>query len=738
MLLRAGILALAAAGCGVVMPWRKPDPPPPPPPVVEPSRPEPAEVAPPLVTTREPLPALELEAEVEQEVPVEIRVGLDSDLAEVELVAPEGGLEIVIDGTARRIAEGERLVARATVGSTLPGFFRVQVAALRDSRQAAGLASRQRQRTGWPTDAIFDAATGFYRVRVGKFLLRSDAEAARRSLAEAGSPDAWIVTEMGVVADPSIVLQVGEWSERIPGREVVVKPLEGPWAWNGNRFRGVLVLFVNDRGSLNVINALDLESYLRGVVTREMGPGVYPWPEALRAQAIAARTYTLRHLEEFAHEGFDICATPRCQVYHGMADEHPLSAEAVVATEGVVLIAGSEPADTLYSASCGGHTEDVQHVFPTLRAEYLKGVPCIEAGTSTLTGAATDPVHRLAEVLAPSPSPFGVDALGARLEALAVRRGLLGPPLRLGSLARAEVESAVERRFGSVLELGSAATGGAGLAASWTVPEGEGNISEQEGGALIVGLAQALDLARPTRGGFHSIRDGRLRFRGEGGLQTAAFAKGWALARGAGLEDAVPQGSIEVAPGDPLEVWRVAGEVVVVVARPGETQGSRRVPLHRPWSRFKSRNELSRRAALEYPGLELQGFEVLQRGTSSRVARLRLVGNNGHRELIEGLAIRWLLDIPDTRFELEPAEQQGRQGWVFRGRGWGHGVGMCQTGAALMARSGRSHEEILAHYYAGLELGRVRRVERRSTWNGRSPEQTTAGSPATRPAPDPS
>jgi stage II sporulation protein D len=698
-------------------------------PTVEASRPEPAEVAPPLVTTSEPLPAaLELEAEVEEEVPVEIRVGLDSDLAEVELVAPEAGLEVEVAGAVRRIAQGERLAARAAVGSTLPGFFRVQVAALRDSRQAAGLAARQRQRTGWSADAIFDAATGFYRVRVGKFLLRSDAEAARRSLAAAGSPDAWIVTEMGVVAEPSIVLSAGQWTERIPGRELMVRSVDGPWAWNGNRYRGALVLFVNDRGSLNVINALDLESYLRGVVTREMGPGVYPWPEALRAQAIAARTYTLRHLEEFAHEGFDICATPRCQVYHGMADEHPLSAEAVAATDGVVLISGSEPGDTLYSASCGGHTEDVQHVFPTLRAEYLKGVPCIEGGTSTLTGAATDPIHRLAEELAPSLAPFGVETFAARLEALARRRGLLGPPLRLASLARTEVAAAVERRFGTALELAS--TSGVPPEPARGLLEGDGNLDEKDGGALIVELAEALDLTRPTRGGFHSVRDGRLRFRTEGEVQVAGFSKGYALARGAGLQDAVPKGAVEVAPGDPLEVWRVAGEVVAVIARPGETQGSRRVPLHRPWTRFKSRTELARRAALEYPGLELRGFEVLQRGTSSRVARLRLVGSNGHRELIEGLAIRWLLDIPDTRFDLEAAERQGSPGWLFSGRGWGHGVGMCQTGAALMARSGRSYEEILAHYYGGLDLGRVRRVERRSTWNGRSTETSGVVAPA--------
>ena len=102
------------------------------------------------------------------------------------------------------------------------------------------------------------------------------------------------------------------------------------WRYGGRSYRGDLVLFVNPRGDFNVINQVALDDYLRGVLPKEMGPELYPQLEALKAQAIAARTYALHNLGEFADEGYDICATPRCQVYGGKSSEHPMSDRAVL------------------------------------------------------------------------------------------------------------------------------------------------------------------------------------------------------------------------------------------------------------------------------------------------------------------------------------------------------------------------------------------------------------------------
>ena len=72
---------------------------------------------------------------------------------------------------------------------------------------------------------------------------------------------------------------------------------------------------------------------------------------------------------------------------------------------------------------------------------------------------------------------------------------------------------------------------------------------------------------------------------------------------------------------------------------------------------------------------------------------------------VEGLAVRWTLDLPDTLFSAKRLELEGgRTGWQFTGRGWGHGVGMCQLGAVGMARRGHDYRSILEHYYRGAAL----------------------------------
>ncbi len=96
------------------------------------------------------------------------------------------------------------------------------------------------------------------------------------------------------------------------------------------------------------------------------------------------------------------------------------------------------------------------------------------------------------------------------------------------------------------------------------------------------------------------------------------------------------------------------------------------------------------------------------RGVSGRVGKIRLFGAGSETIDVEGLAVRWTLDVPDTLFtarRLAPAN--GEAGWQFSGRGWGHGVGMCQVGAYGMARRGHDFRAILSHYYGGATLQKV-------------------------------
>jgi stage II sporulation protein D len=124
---------------------------------------------------------------------------------------------------------------------------------------------------------------------------------------------------------------------------------EGGVVWNGRRYRGTMRLMAR-AGDVRVINVLDLESYLRGVVPAEMQAS---WPaEALKAQAVAARTYTLHHLD--GSRDHDVCATVDCQVYRGWDAENPATDAAIAATAGEVLTYEGVFARTFYHADSGG------------------------------------------------------------------------------------------------------------------------------------------------------------------------------------------------------------------------------------------------------------------------------------------------------------------------------------------------------------------------------------------------
>lgn len=296
-----------------------------------------------------------------------VRVGLATDLEEVTLPCCDG--EISAEGGGVRIEVVSPVRVRSAVRGGGQSIYRLQIAALKDDRQAADLAARVAARTGAPADARFDAATGLFRVRVGRYPSREEAEGEGRKLARIGVDSFWVVSEGPGLASPALEVAQRGKARHVDGRRFVLAASEGGGVrYEGHRYRGALVVYLNDRGRLNLINELPVEDYLRGVVPVEMGPSSYPEPAALAAQAIAARTYTLRNLGEFADEGYDICATPRCQVYGGMDAEAALSDRAVAETAGRILTYGDgatrEPIDALYSATCGGHTENVEVVFP--------------------------------------------------------------------------------------------------------------------------------------------------------------------------------------------------------------------------------------------------------------------------------------------------------------------------------------------------------------------------------------
>jgi stage II sporulation protein D len=147
----------------------------------------------------------------------------------------------------------------------------------------------------------------------------------------------------------------------------------GSMTIDGTPYRGALevVPTESDVGSLNAIDALPVDQYVKGVVPNESPAS---WPQAaLRAQAVAARSFALTG--SVGGNGFDLYDDTRSQVYKGMSSETPSTDEAAEATKGQVVMYGGQIAETFFSACSGGHTESVQNVFFGSPVPYLVGVP---------------------------------------------------------------------------------------------------------------------------------------------------------------------------------------------------------------------------------------------------------------------------------------------------------------------------------------------------------------------------
>jgi stage II sporulation protein D len=98
-------------------------------------------------------------------------------------------------------------------------------------------------------------------------------------------------------------------------------------------------------------------------------------------------------------------------------------------------------------------------------------------------------------------------------------------------------------------------------------------------------------------------------------------------------------------------------------------------------------------------------LEPLERGATGRLERLRAVGTEA-RVILRGLDIRWNLGTRENLFFIDriPGFDGVNRAYRFTGRGWGHGVGLCQVGAAGLAEAGAGFREILQHYYPGVTI----------------------------------
>ncbi|MBC8424120.1 SpoIID/LytB domain-containing protein, partial [bacterium] len=157
--------------------------------------------------------------------------------------------------------------------------------------------------------------------------------------------------------------RAGRRTGRSPGR-FFIRPLDPATTivWQDTPYTGEMRVDARDEG-LTLVNAVELETYLRGVVPWEIGRPGAEAQAALAAQAVAARTYSISHLGEREALGFDMWAGVTDQVYRGVHGTDEVCDRAIAMTAGLVLRHGGREIDAYYSSTCGGVSSSVHEVW---------------------------------------------------------------------------------------------------------------------------------------------------------------------------------------------------------------------------------------------------------------------------------------------------------------------------------------------------------------------------------------
>ena len=248
------------------------------------------------------------------------------------------------------------------------GCYHIRLGTFETAEEAAALASEYDDGFAALLDSRWTACCGSYVSQAAAESAMSEREISGSAATASSRCITVVATETGRVLfqfDGGEDLRLG----------VLPRPeQEGERAvtWcRGYKYYGGFEFFRRDGGDLTVVNVLELDDYICGVVPYEMSPS---WPmEALKAQAVSARTYAASQRGKHRSIGFDLCNTTCCQAYLGLNGSSEDCEEAVRSTGGVFVTYEGELCSTYYHSCDGGATEDSENVFYE-EVPYLRGV----------------------------------------------------------------------------------------------------------------------------------------------------------------------------------------------------------------------------------------------------------------------------------------------------------------------------------------------------------------------------
>jgi len=540
-----------------------------------------------------------------------------------------------------------------------------------------------------------------------------------------------------------------------------------PVRYDDKPFRGRIEVFANKRGALTVVNVLGLEDYVKGVVPNELSAGGYPLIEAHKAQAIAARTYALRNRGQYMSEGYDLLPTTRSQVYRGLVSENSFSSRAVDETRGIVATYEGEAINAFYTSTCGGRTEDAANIFngPLM---YAVGRECAAEGRAALAPFTIKTSRDPAELKEAQNVPVARDVALLAVHNFTSLKTKISDSWVSDDTPVSEVRSWLASAATLARQIAPTVTEEVNRTAAFATALSSAVFGESRGNTLLnnadidyflavrdakeVPEVNRADVAMLVRDGYLSVLpDATLRPRDPISRARALHSiarmlesrnllqiqKGTArptaddnlILRSAKGKDVpvkisadaflfrqigeyiYPVRSVALVGGEPV-IFHVsaAGEVDYLEVRPAPNGAAAdRFSPFTNWTADLSVGQVQSRLGRAASKIgSLRDLRVVSRGSSRRVTDLELIGTNGTAH-VRGGRIRSALGLREQLFVIERKyDDEGRvTGFSFIGRGWGHGVGMCQVGAYGLARQGFSGEQILKAYYTGIELTRM-------------------------------
>jgi len=533
-----------------------------------------------------------------------------------------------------------------------------------------------------------------------------------------------------------------------------------PVRLNGKAYRGKLEVFVNSRGRLTVVNVVPLEEYLLGVVPSELG---LPQLEAQRTQAVAARTYAVANIGGYGNQGFDMVPTVWSQVYKGVSIETKMGTQAVQSTRGIVATYHGKPITAFYTSTCGGRTENSENIFE--KAEpYLRGVECSLEGRrhfepfliktdrkpAKITDEGNLELVRLMSLFAsngfylstPQMTDEWFDSVPNESEMsnwLNQLAGRFGKPF-----PNVNRDTAKPLEFARILASFIYTPGYADTLLS----ESDVNYQLAFDDAADIPKERRAEVAALLRDGYFSLhpdmtlkpnkpftRARMLRL-----IRQIYEKKKWMPGTESGIAKPTADGKLilksgrsekQVAVRPDVFLFREFGGTMYQVKETaivgGETVSYQLdalgavkyleiKPTDSPstaenmspwvyWNKSLSAGEVQSRLSRYVRGIgSLYDVNVKKVGYSRRPIELEIVGSNGIKTL-KGGKIRSALRLPEQLFVMSKRYNGSTvAGYTFTGRGWGHGVGMCQYGAFGLAKMGVKYDEIIKHYYTGVDL----------------------------------